>query len=259
MPKFCANLGFLFTEYPFLDRFAASAKAGFRGVEFSQPYDYPAAQLAETLAKNRLQQVMFNLPVGNWEAGERGIACLPDRMGEFQDGVGIAIEYAKVLGNHLINCLAGLRPDLVSQALAWETLVRNLQFAGAELRKAGLILLVEPINCFDMPEFLLNTSADAIRAIDETGDAYIKLQYDIYHMQRSEGEISSTIEKLFPRIGHFQCAGIPGRTEPDRGELSYDHVFGLIDRLGYDGWVGAEYKPVAGTEQGLGWMMRNHK
>jgi hydroxypyruvate isomerase len=254
MPKFCANLGFLFTEYPFLDRFAASAKAGFMGVEFSQPYDYPAAQLTDIISQNRLQQVLFNLPAGHWEAGERGIACLPDRIGEFQDGVGIAIEYAKTLGNHLINCLAGLRPEGIARDVAWESLVGNLRFAGAEMRKAGLTLLVEPINRFDMPGFLLNTSADAMRAIDDADDAAIKLQYDIYHMQRTEGEVSSTIERLFSRIGHFQCAGVPGRTEPDVGELNYAHVFRLIDRLGYKGWMGAEYKPVAGTEQGLGWM-----
>jgi hydroxypyruvate isomerase len=259
MPKFCANLGFLFTEQPFLDRFAASAKAGFSGVEFSQPYDYPVNQLSELLDKNSQKQVLVNLPAGNWEAGERGIACLPERVGEFQDGVGQAIDYSSCLGNHLINCLAGLRPDGISRDVAWETLVGNLRFAGAEMRKAGLTLLVEPINRFDMPGFLLNTSADAIRAIDDAGDAAIKLQYYIYHMQRMEGEVSSTIERLFPRIGHFQCAGVPGRTEPDVGELNYAHVFGLIDRLGYNGWVGAEYKPVAGTETGLGWMEAYHK
>jgi hydroxypyruvate isomerase len=256
MPKFCANLGFLFTEQPFLDRFAASAKAGFKAVEYSQPYDYPADQLSEIITENNLQQVLINLPAGNWEAGERGIACIPDRVQEFQDGVLTAITYAKALGNPLINCLAGLKPSGVSQELAWKTLVGNLRFASLEFRKVGLTLLVEPINSFDMPGFFLNTSADAIRVIDETGDAAIKLQYDIYHMQRMEGEVSSTIEKLFPRIGHFQCAGVPGRTEPDRGELNYAHVFGLIDRLGYRGWIGAEYKPVAGTEQGLGWMGR---
>jgi hydroxypyruvate isomerase len=259
MPKFCSNLGFLFTEYPFLDRFAASAKAGFRGVEFSQPYDYPAVQLAEILAENGLQQVLFNLPAGNWHAGERGIACLPDRIGAFQDSVGIAIDYAKALGNSLINCLAGLKPETVSHEQTWETLVGNLRFAGHELAKAGLTLLVEPINAYDMPGFVLNTSTAVMEMLDEVGDPRIKLQYDIYHMQRSEGEICSTIGKLFPRIGHFQCAGVPGRTEPDRGELNYDHIFGLIDQLGYEGWVGAEYKPVVGTEQGLGWMMRNHK
>jgi hydroxypyruvate isomerase len=244
----------LFTEHLFLDRFVACAKAGFRAVEYVSPYDYPPLQLMEILQQNQLQQALFNLPAGRWEQGERGIACLPDRVGEFQDGVESAISYASILGNPIINCLAGIRPEGLSRDVAWQTLVNNLRFAGSELAKAGLTLLVEPINCFDMPGFMLNTSADGIRAMDETGEPSVKLQYDIYHMQRMEGEVSSTIERLFSRIGHFQCAGVPGRTEPDRGELNYAHVFGLIDRLGYAGWIGAEYRPIAGTEQGLGWI-----
>lgn len=254
MPKFCANLGFLFTERPFLDRFAASAKAGFAGVEFSQPYDHKVDQLVELLNENRLSQVLINLPAGDWEAGERGIACLPDRVGEFQDGVGIAIDYAKTLGNRLINCLAGIKPQSLSYDLAFQTLVENMRFAALAMDKAELTLVVEPINSYDMPGFLLNTTAAAIAALDAADMPTIKLQYDIYHMQRMEGEISSTLQQLMPRIGHIQCAGVPGRTEPNHGELDYDHVFGLIDSLGYRGWIGAEYRPVAGTEQGLGWM-----
>jgi hydroxypyruvate isomerase len=256
MPKFCANLGFLFTEVPFLDRFAASAKAGFSAVEYSQPYDFPATQISEILQQNQLEQVLFNLPAGNWEAGERGIACLPDRVGEFQDGLELAVSYAQCLGNRLINCLAGIKPDDVPHDLAWETLLGNLRFAGKEFRKAGLTLVVEPINSFDMPGFFLNTSTDAMRAIDATGDESIQLQYDIYHMQRMEGELSDTIKRLLPRIGHMQCAGVPGRTEPDQGEIDYKHVFGLLDQLGYQGCIGAEYKPVASTEAGLGWMQQ---
>ncbi len=254
MPKFCANLGFLFTEVPFLDRFAASAKAGFSAVEYSQPYDYPAAQLFEILQQNQLQQVLFNLPAGDWERGERGLACLPDRVHEFQNGVEHAISYARTLGNHLINCLAGVRPEHVPQALAYETLVNNLRFAGAEMRKAGLTLVVEPINHFDMPGFLLNTSQDALNAIDATGDETIKLQYDIYHMQRMEGALSDTMSKVFARIAHIQCAGVPGRGEPDTGEINYRHIFSLLDALGYGGWVGAEYKPRTTTQAGLGWV-----
>jgi hydroxypyruvate isomerase len=256
MPKFCANLGFLFTEEPFLDRFVASAKAGFRGVEYSQPYSYEAATLAEILKRNQLQQVLFNMPAGDWDAGERGLGCLPDRVAEFRAGVETAISYAAILGNSLINCLAGLKPEGLDHDEAFDTLVENLRYAGAELAKAGMTLVVEPINAFDMPGFFLNTSAQAMKAIEATGDPAIKLQYDIYHMQRSEGEISSTIERLLPHIGHIQCAGVPGRTEPDRGELDYDHLFKMIDRLGYAGWVGAEYKPVGETGQGLGWLKR---
>ncbi len=211
----------LFTEYPFLDCFVACAKAGFHAVEYVSPYDCPAVQIAEILPQNQLQQALFNLPVGDWAEGERGIACLPDRVGEFQGGVGTAISSATILGNPIINCLAGIKPESLKYDVAWETLVKNLRFAGRELDKAGLTLLVEPINHYDMPGFMLNTSADGIRAIDETGEPSIKLQYDIYHMQRMEGEVSSTIERLFLHIGHFQCAGVPGRTEPDRGELNY--------------------------------------
>jgi hydroxypyruvate isomerase len=254
MPKFSANLGFLFTELPFLDRFAASAKAGFSAVEYPSPYEVQAEQLSDLLRKYGLEQGLINLPAGKWDAGERGIACLPDRVSEFQDGVGRAIQYSAVLGNSLANCLAGIKPPNLASELAFETLVGNLKFAGHAFKAAGLTLLVEPINPYDIPGFFLNTSAQALRAMDATGDEAIKLQCDIYHMQRVEGEVSSTIEKLFPRIGHFQCAGVPGRTEPDRGELNYEYVFGLIDRLGYQGWIGAEYKPMAGTEQGLGWM-----
>jgi hydroxypyruvate isomerase len=254
MPKFCANLGFLFTEVPFLDRFAASAKAGFAAVEFPIPYDYKPEQLVELLDKNRLKQVLTNLPAGNWDAGERGIACLPDRIGEFQDGVETGIAYAKALGNNLINCLAGLTPTGVPRDRLFETLVSNMRFAAQEFDKAGLTLVVEPINTYDMPGFFLDTSSAAMSAIDAANVSSIKLQYDIYHMQRMEGELSTTLQRLMPRIGHIQCAGVPGRTEPDLGEIDYAHLFGLIDKLGYDGWIGAEYKPVAKTEQGLAWL-----
>jgi hydroxypyruvate isomerase len=254
MPKFCANLGFLFTEVPFLDRFAASAKAGFSAVEFSHPYDYSKEQLVDKLQQSGLQQALINMPAGNWAAGERGIACLPDRVNEFQEGVAQAISYAQALCAPLVNCLAGLKPVGVQHDIAWRTLVDNLRFAGRALQQAGLTLLVEPINTFDMPRFFLSSSKDTIRALDDAGDAHIKLQYDIYHMQRMEGALSETITRLFPRIGHFQCAGVPGRTEPDRGEIDYAHVFGVIDALGYTGWIGAEYKPVGVTEDGLGWM-----
>jgi hydroxypyruvate isomerase len=254
MPNFCANLGFLFTELPFLDRFAASAKARFLAVEYSAPYDYQISQLVEKLCENNLQQALINMPAGNWAAGERGIACHPDRKTEFQEGVGQAIDYALALGCPVINCLAGLKPPTVSTDAAWDTLIDNLRFAGKHLHQAGLTLVVEPINTIDMPGFFLNTSARAIEALDATGDSHIKLQYDIYHMQRMEGALSETITRLFSRIGHFQCAGVPGRTEPDQGEINYASVFDLIDRLGYTGWIGAEYKPVTSTLAGLQWL-----
>jgi hydroxypyruvate isomerase len=254
MPKFCANLGFLFTDRPFLDRFAASAKAGFSAVEYPVPYDFEIAQLVDKLRENNLSQALINMPAGDWAGGERGIACLPDRKSEFRDGIAQAIIYAQGLGCPLINCLAGIKPDSLSHADAFDTLVENLQLAGRDIHAAGLTLLVEPINSMDIPGFFLNTSKETMRVIDATEDAHIKLQYDVYHMQRMEGALSETITKLFARIGHFQCAGVPGRTEPNQGEINYNDVFDLIDRLGYKGWIGAEYKPVNTTEAGLAWL-----
>jgi hydroxypyruvate isomerase len=200
--------------------------------------------------------VLFNLPAGNWAAGERGIGCHPDRVGEFQEGVGKAIAYAKVLGNKQINCLAGIRPKDVSSDKAEETLVANLKFAAAKLKEADILLIAEPINTYDIPGFFLNRSAQAIAIFDRVGSDNLKLQYDIYHMQRMEGELAKTIERLMPRIAHIQIAGNPNRTEPDQGEIAYPYLFALIDRLGYTGWIGAEYKPAKTTIEGLGWLSR---
>jgi hydroxypyruvate isomerase len=254
VPKFCANLGFLFTEIPFLDRFAATAKAGFSGVEHSVPYDYPVEQIVEKLNQHKLAQVLINLPSGDWAGGERGLTCLPDRVGEFQDCVAKGIAYAKAMNCGLINCLAGIKPNALSQEKAWETLISNLRFASNEINAAGITMVVEPINDIDMPGFFLNTSAHALRAIDETGDPRIKLQYDIYHMQRMEGELANTIKKHITRIGHVQVAGNPGRTEPDRGEIDYGYLFKLLDDLGYAGWIGAEYKPT--TPGDFAWLKK---
>mgnify|MGYP003342250727 CR=1 FL=1 len=256
MPKFAANLSMLFTEVPFIERFAAAAAAGFRGVEYVGPYDFPAEQIAELLRRHGLAQVLFNLPAGNWAAGERGIGCHPDRVGEFQDGVGKAIAYARLLGNSQINCLAGIAPKNVASEKAEETLIANLRYAAAELKKAGILLIAEPINTYDIPGFFLNRSAQAIAIFDRVGSDNLKLQYDIYHMQRMEGELAKTIERLMPRIAHIQIAGNPNRTEPDRGEINYAFLFELIERLGYGGWIGAEYKPAATTEAGLGWLKK---
>jgi hydroxypyruvate isomerase len=254
MPKFSANISMLFPERPFLERFSAAAAAGFQAVEYVQPYEYPAEQIAELLHKHKLKQALFNMPPGDWAAGERGIGCLPDRVGEFQDGVAKVVQYAKVLECPLINCLAGVKPAAVSSDRAMATLAGNLRFAAAELKKIGVALMTEPINFHDIPGFFLNTSAQGIAAIDAAGGDSLKLQYDIYHMQRMEGELAETITRLMPRIGHFQIAGNPKRTEPDQGEINYLFLLQLIDRLGYTGWIGAEYKPVGRTEDGLGWL-----
>lgn len=254
MPKFNANLTMLFNEVPFLDRFQAAADAGFKGVEFLFPYAFDKGQLAERLVRHGLVQVLHNLPAGDWDAGERGIACHPDRVGEFQDGVGRAIEYATALGCRQLNCLAGIAPAGVDPDKVRETFVANLRFAAARLKEAGIRLLIEPINTFDIPGFYLNRTAQAIALIEEVGSPNLYLQHDIYHMQRMEGELANTIAKHLPRIAHMQIADTPGRHEPGTGEINYAWLFRFIDRLGYDGWIGCEYKPAAGTREGLSWI-----
>ena len=254
MPKFCANLSMMFTEHAFADRFAAASKAGFKGVEYLFPYVLPKADIAERLVANKLTQVLFNLPAGNWDKGERGIACHPGRVNEFKGGVGTAIEYAKALGCSMVNCLAGIKPQDASREKAWETLVANVAYAAAALHKEGILLLVEPINNYDIPGFLLNRSADGIAVMDAVNSPNLKLQYDFYHMQRMEGELAATSQKLLPRIGHIQIADNPGRNEPGTGEINFPILFKHLDSIGYQGWVGCEYKPKAGTVEGLGWL-----
>jgi hydroxypyruvate isomerase len=244
----------LFGEVEFLDRFEAAARAGFRGVEYLFPYPFPREALGERLQRHRLAQVLHNLPAGDWAGGERGIACLPDRVGEFQDGVGLAIDYAGALGCAQLNCLAGIAPPGVPQERLRATLVSNLKFAAARLGEAGIRLLVEPINTRDIPGFQLCHTAQALSIIEEVGAANLALQYDAYHMQVMEGDLAATIERHLPRIGHIQIADNPGRHEPGTGEINYSFLLGHIDRLGYAGWVGCEYKPSGATAAGLGWM-----
>ena len=254
MPRLAANLTMLFNEVGFLDRFDAAARAGFRGVEFLFPYAFEAGQIAERLDSNRLELVLHNLPAGNWEAGERGIACHPNRKAEFEDGVGKAIDYAKALGVKQLNCLAGVKPADVTQSQAYETLVDNLRFAASALKTHGISLLVEPINTFDIPGFFLSGTAQALGIIRETGSDNIRLQYDIYHMQRMEGELAATIKANLPMIGHIQLADNPGRFEPGTGEINYHYLLRMLDEIGYQGWIGCEYKPKNGTVAGLSWM-----
>ncbi|GAP35185.1 2-oxo-tetronate isomerase [Piscinibacter sakaiensis] len=260
MPRFAANLSMLFTERPFLERFEAAAAAGFEAVEFLFPYEHPAEAIRERLLRHRLQLVLHNLPPGDWEAGERGLACLPDRVAEFRDGVGLGIAYAQALGCRQLHCMAGKAPAGADPALLQHTLVENLRHAAAQARQAGLRLLVEPINPYDIPGYVLNRSAQAVALMDAVAADGVTdnlfLQYDVYHMQRSEGELAATIERLLPRIAHVQIADNPGRHEPGSGEIAYGYLFALLDRLGYAGHVGCEYRPAAGTEAGLGWFHR---
>ncbi|HEY8709787.1 MAG TPA: hydroxypyruvate isomerase [Burkholderiaceae bacterium] len=254
MPRFAANLTMLFNEVPFLDRFERAARAGFKAVEFLFPYPYPVAELKSRLVANRLELVLHNLPAGNWDAGERGIGCMPDRVDEFRDSVAHAIEYGAVLGVPQINCLAGKAPAGVDDDVLRRTFVENLRFAAAALKKAGIRLLIEPINRYDIPGFYLNRTAQALSIIDEVGSDNLYLQYDIYHAQRTEGELIATMHKHLARIAHIQIADNPGRNEPGTGEIHYDHVFAALDRIGYGGWIGCEYKPATTTEAGLGWF-----
>jgi len=254
MPRFAANLTMLFNEVPFLDRFEKAAKSGFKAVEFLFPYAYPAEELKARLTNNGLTLVLHNLPAGDWDAGDRGIACDPARVNEFRAGVPKAIEYACALGVPQLNCLAGKAPAGVSDQELHETLVANLRFAAAELKKAGLRLLTEPINTFDIPGFFLHGTEQALRLHDQVGADNLFLQHDIYHMQRMEGELAATIKKHFSRIAHIQVADNPGRNEPGTGEINYAFLFNLLDSLGYQGWIGCEYKPATTTEAGLGWI-----
>ena len=253
MPKFAANLTMLFNEVPFLDRFERAAKAGFDAVEFLFPYAYKAEEIRQRLDAHKLALALHNLPAGDWEAGERGIACHPKRVAEFREGVGKAIEYAKVLGVAQLNCLAGKAPEGVAEDVLRKTFVENLRYAAAELKKAGLKLLIEPINTFDIPGFYLNRTAQAADILDEVGADNAFVQYDLYHAQRMEGELAATVQQQLARIGHVQLADNPGRNEPGTGEINYAFLFKHLDRIGYSGWIGCEYKPAAGTEAGLGW------
>jgi hydroxypyruvate isomerase len=254
MPRYAANLTMLFNEVAFLDRFDAAARAGFSGVEYLFPYEFDKQELLERLRKHRLTQVLHNLPAGNWAAGERGIACHPDRVSEFESGVDLAIDYATTLECTQVNCLAGIVPPGVSPAQARDTFVGNLQFAAPKFAAAGIRLLIEPINTRDIPGFFLTGTTQALEMIEAVGSDNLFLQYDVYHMQIMEGDLSRTIERALPKIAHIQIADPPERNEPGTGEINYTFLLSLIDRLGYPGWIGLEYRPAGRTEAGLGWI-----
>ena len=254
MPNFAANLTMLYNEVDFLDRFAAAAKDGFAGVEFLFPYAYPKDELAARLKEHKLTQALHNLPAGDWAGGERGIACHPDRVEEFRAGVAKGIEYATALGCKQLNCLAGKAPEGVPEAELRRTFVGNLRYAAPELAKAGIKLLAEPVNIRDIPGFYLNKSAQAISIMDEVGSDNLYLQYDFYHTQIMEGDLTTTFRRLKNRIAHVQIADNPDRNEPGTGEINYPFLFDHIDRIGYTGWIGCEYKPRSTTDAGLGWV-----
>ncbi|WP_019140457.1 2-oxo-tetronate isomerase [Noviherbaspirillum massiliense] len=254
MPKFAANLSLMFNEVPFLQRFQAAAQAGFKAVEFLFPYEFPTGEIAEQLRANRLDNVLFNMPPGDWAAGERGIASLPGREAEFRSGVAKAIEYAKALGTPRLHAMAGLMPPGADAARYRATYVENLKFACAEAAQHALTVLIEPINTRDMPGYFLNTQAQAHAIREEVGAPNLKVQMDLYHAQIMEGDLAMKLRQYLPQIGHIQVAGVPERNEPDTGEINYAYVFRLLDQIGYTGWIGCEYRPAKGTLEGLGWM-----
>jgi len=254
MPRLCANLSMLFTELDFIARFKAAADADFSGVEYLFPYDFSSAEIKTQLDAHGLTQVLFNLPAGDWANGERGIACHPDRVEEFRAGVKLAIAYAHVLGNTQVNCLAGIAPQDTDDATLEATFVDNLKYAAEKLQAAGIKLVIEMINTRDIPGFYLTTTAQALAIRDKVGNSNLFLQYDIYHMQIMEGDLARTMAANLPVINHIQLADNPGRHEPGTGEINYRFLFDHLDRIGYQGWIGCEYKPLTTTEAGLSWL-----
>lgn len=254
MPKFSANLSFLYPDLSFTERFAAAAQDGFKAVEYLGPYALPADDVAGLLQRHGLVQALFNLPSGNWDGGDRGIGCNPGRVEEFREGVATAIGYATALGCTRLNCLAGIPPRDTDPHLLEATLVSNLKYAAPRLAGAGIQLLIEPINTRDIPGFYLTTTAHAERVLEAVGSDNLFIQYDIYHMQVMQGDLIPTYARLKDRIGHIQIADNPGRHQPGTGEINYDFVLLELDRLGYGGWVGCEYKPKSGRGADIGWM-----
>jgi 2-dehydrotetronate isomerase len=261
MPRFAANLTMMYGEYPFPERFAAAAKDGFTAVEFLFPYEHAANDLAKWLHEHGLIQVLFNAPPGNWAAGERGLAALPGKEDAFRAGIHTALEYAQTLGCPRVHVMAGIQPAGVERADMRRTFKANLAWAAELAAPADIKLLIEPINTRDMPGYFLNRQDEAHALVDEIGSPALKVQMDLYHCQIVEGDVSMKLRRYLPssgekNVGHIQIASVPDRNEPDRGELNYDYVLDLIDELGYDGWIGCEYRPRAGTSEGLAWLRK---
>ena len=254
MPKFAANLSLMFNEVPFPERFARAAKAGFRAVEFQFPYEHKASDIATWLGQNKLECVLFNMPPGDFAAGDRGFACVPGRQDEFRDSVGKALEYARVLNVPRLHVMAGKIPAGGSAQECRALYVENLRHAAQQLQLHNRTLIIEPINTRDIPGYFLNRQDQAHTIREEVGAANLKVMMDFYHAQIVEGDLSVTFKKYVPHVGHIQIASVPERQEPDQGEINYPHLFKLIDASGYDGWIGCEYRPRGVTEDGLKWL-----
>ena len=258
MPRFAANLSMMYVEHAFLDRFAAAAADGFAAVEFPFPYEWPAATLASTLREHGLQQVLFNAPPGDFSKGERGIGCLPGREAEFRSGFERALDYAAAFGCQRLHLMAGLVPPGSDREALRATYLGNLAWAAQKADDAKVDVLIEPINTRDIPGYFLNRQDEAHAVLAEVGSARLKVQMDLYHCQIVEGDVAVKLRQYLPGggVGHLQIAGVPARHEPDVGELNYPYLFDVIDELGYEGWIGCEYRPAAATSSGLGWLRR---
>lgn len=254
MPKFAANLSMLFTEVPFMERFMLAHQAGFSAIEYLFPYDFSLDELRSQLETNSLKQVLFNLPAGDWAAGDRGIAANPTRVDEFRTGVTCAIKYAKGLGVPQLNCLAGKRLSGYDDAEQWKVLVDNVRYAAQTVGKEGIRLVVEPLNHFDSPGFFLNRTDQVLKLIEDAGMPNVFVQYDVYHAQREEGELATTLRRNIAKIGHIQIADNPGRHQPGTGEINYQFIFQELDALGYQGYIGLEYVPSPDTSSSLKWI-----
>jgi hydroxypyruvate isomerase len=253
VPRLAANLSLLYPQLPFLERFAAAARVGFRGVEYQFPYAWPKEQVAERARAAGVEVVLHNIPAGDAAKGDRGLACLPGRVGEFREGVERAIDYARAAGCPRLNCLAGIAPAEAAPELLFETLVENVRFAAGRLKAAGLTLTLEPINTRTVPGFYLTNTRQALAVLDAAGADNAFLQYDLFHMQIMEGDLAKTLERLLPRIGHLQLADVPDRHEPGTGEINFAYLLAHLDRIGYRGWIGCEYNPLGDTDEGLAW------
>ena len=256
MPKLAANLSWLYQELPLLDRFAAAAAAGFKAVEILFPYEAPAETVAGLLRKHGLEQALFNLPPGDWSKGERGFAAVPGREATFGAAFAEALAYAKIVKCPKLHVMAGMVPDGVPRQAMTDTFVKNLKGVAPQAAAAGVMLVIEPLNDRDVPGYYLSTTTQAAEVCAAVGAPNVKIQFDVYHAQIMEGDVTRRIERLAPQIGHVQIAGNPDRNEPDVGEIDYHHVLATLDRVGYDGWIGLEYKPKGATNAGLGWARR---
>ncbi|MFC1992428.1 2-oxo-tetronate isomerase [Chloroflexota bacterium] len=254
MPRFSVNLTMLFNEVEFLSRFELAAKAGFKAVEFMFPYDYKEEAILEKLGKFDLRVVLHNLPGGDISKGDWGIACLPDRLSEFQESVGLAIRYAKALKCNILNCMNGIVPKGVPMGKVTRTYIDNLRFAAEATGKAGIQLVIEPLNVIDRPSTYLTSTRQAKEVIKEVNHSNLAILYDIYHMQIMEGNLTDTIRDNIDYIKHIHMADVPGRHEPGTGEINFPNLIKFIDAAGYRGWIGVECKPTTRTEDGFAWF-----